>query len=50
MFLRLEYLIVCDDIENKRELENFEMMEGDILRPLFDFTHINSIEIFNFAI
>ena len=48
MFLRLEYLIVRDDIENKPELENFEMME-DILRPLFDFTHINSIAIFNFA-
>ena len=50
MFLRLVYLIVCVmiNLENKPELEHFQMME-DILRPLFDVTHINSIAIFNLA-
>lgn len=49
MFQRLVYFIVCDDIENKQNyLELFHIIE-DIIRPLFDFKHINSIAIFNLA-
>ena len=47
MFLRLVNFIVCVMI-NKPELENCHMVD-EILRPLFDFTHINSIAIFNLA-